>query len=254
MLKNKTAFITGASSGIGEACAKVLAKAGANLILCARRKDRLEKLSHDLQNKFNIQAEYIMLDVRDHDQISKLPSSILQKIDILINNAGLARGMNKLQESKISEWDEMIDTNLKGLLYITRTVLPFMIKNNQGQIINIGSIAGRETYPNGNVYCATKHAVHALTQCLRLDLLGTPIRVNLIAPGLVETEFSMVRFHGDTDKAKLPYKDMTPLCADDIAQAVLFCTTVPSHVNISEIFLTPTAQASATAVHRNTAD
>jgi 3-hydroxy acid dehydrogenase/malonic semialdehyde reductase len=251
MLNNKTVLITGASSGIGKACAALLAKAGANLILCARRKDRLEKLSQELHQAFSVTVEQIVLDVRDQAQITQLPASLLQKIDILINNAGLARGLNKIQDGKIFDWEEMIDTNLKGLLYITHAILPFMIKKNQGQIINIGSIAGREPYPNGNVYCATKHAVHALTQCLRLDLFGTPIRVNLISPGLVETEFSVVRFHGDTDRAKLPYQGLTPLSAEDIAEAVLYCTTVPPHVNIAEIYLTPTAQANATMVHRS---
>lgn len=247
----KTAFISGASSGIGHASAVMLAQLGFNLILTARREDRLKTLTQTLSQEYGIKAEYIVLDIRDSQQINQLPKDLCSKVDILINNAGLARGFSPLQKGEISDWDEMIDTNLKGLLYLTRTLLPYFIKKNQGQIINIGSIAGREAYPNGNVYCATKHAVHALTQCMRLDLSGTPIRVNLISPGLVETEFSQVRFHGDTERAKVPYQGIIPLTPEDIAQAVVFCIQAPAHVNVAEICLTPTAQASATVVHRD---
>lgn len=244
-LKDKVVLITGASSGIGEATARILAAEGATLILCARRKERLEKLASSL----NTSVKILPLDVQDKKAIDEQLSS-LGHIDILINNAGLARGINKFQEGNLDDFDEMINTNLKGLLYVTHKILPRMLAKNRGHIVNLGSIAGREVYPGGNVYSATKHAVHGFTQSLRLDLLGKNIRVSLISPGLVETEFSEVRFRGDKTLAKVPYQGMKPLCAADIADAILYCLTCPEHVNISEIFLMPTAQASATMVDR----
>jgi len=244
-LKDKIVLITGASSGIGEATARALASTGAHLILCARRKDRLEKLAGELHTTVKI----LPLDVSNKKSVEEALSNI-GPIDILINNAGLARGINKFQETQAEDCEEMIDTNLKGLLYVTRKLLPSMIERNKGHIINLGSIAGREVYPGGNVYLATKHAVHSFTQALRLDLLGYNIRVSLIAPGLVETEFSQVRFRGDKTLAKVPYHGMKPLVAEDIADAIVYALTCPEHVNISEIFLTPTAQASASMVHR----
>jgi 3-hydroxy acid dehydrogenase / malonic semialdehyde reductase len=173
-----------------------------------------------------------------------------EAIDVLVNNAGLSRGLDKIQEGKIQDWEEMIDTNVKGLLYVSRAVLPGMVRRNRGHVINIGSIAGRQLYPAGNVYCASKFAVHALTQGMKMDLLGTPVRVSSVDPGLVETEFSEVRFRGDTERARKVYLDMHPLHGDDVAEAVLFCATRPSHVNILEVVLLPTAQASVRDVHR----
>lgn len=252
-LKHKIIFISGASSGIGEACAHTFAEAGAKLILAARRSDRLKTLSNSLQQSFGTESYLIELDVRDRIQveaaIQQLPAE-WQFIDVLINNAGLSRGLDKLYEGDIQDWEEMIDTNVKGLLYLTRTVVPGMVDRNQGHIINIGSIAGHQTYPKGNVYCGTKAAVRAISEGLKQDLLGTPVRVSSVDPGLVETEFSDVRFHGDTEQAKAVYETTVPLQAQDIADVVLFCATRPAHVNLSEILALPTAQSGATLVHR----
>ena len=193
-------------------------------------------------------------DVRDRSQLTSalgvLPAD-WQAIDILINNAGLSRGLNKLQEGAIDDWDEMIDTNVKGLLYATRAVVPGMIARDYGHVVNIGSIAGHQVYPQGNVYCATKAAVRSISEGLKIDLLGTPVRVTSIDPGMVDTEFSTVRFHGDTTRAAKVYEGLQPLTAEDIAETILFCLTRPAHVNISEILLMPTAQATPTLVHRN---
>lgn len=252
-MQNQIVLITGASSGIGKACAEVFAEAGARLILAARRRDRLDTLAAELQKTHQAEVLCLELDVCDRAQVettlSKLPDT-WQNIAVLINNAGLSRGLNKLQDGSIQDWEEMIDTNVKGLLYVTRTVLPGMVERQQGHVINIGSIAGHQTYPNGNVYCATKAAIRALTEGLKLDLVGTPIRVSTVDPGLVETEFSDVRFRGDRDRAKTVYQGLTPLTGRDIADVVLFCATRPPHVNLNEIILMPTDQASATLVHR----
>ena len=248
-LKNKIVFITGASSGIGMACARAFAEAGAKLILCARRFERLEILKTQLR----VPTLLFELDVRNqrqvHEKLSDLPDE-WANIDILVNNAGLARGLSKMYEGDLNDWEEMIDTNVKGLLYVSREVVPGMVKRNSGDIVNIGSIAGHEVYPGGNVYCATKHAVDALTQGLRIDLAGTPVRVATVDPGLVNTEFSTVRFHGDTDRAGQVYKGMKPLSGKDIADAVLYCVSRPAHVQIAEIIILPTAQKSATIVNR----
>lgn len=250
---NQTVFITGASSGIGSACAKGFAQAGANLILAARRLDRLQNLAKDLENEYGCQVYPIQLDVRDRTQvesaITALPEA-LKKVDILVNNAGLSRGLDKLYEGNIDDWEEMIDTNVKGLLYVTRLLVPGMVSQGQGHVINIASVAGRQAYLNGNVYCATKAAVRMLSTALKMDLLGTPIRVSNIDPGLVETEFSQVRFHGDLDRAKQVYDGITPLTPEDIADVVLFCATRPPHVNISDLLVLATDQATATMVHR----
>jgi 3-hydroxy acid dehydrogenase / malonic semialdehyde reductase len=247
-------FITGASSGIGRSCAFKFAEAGARLILIARRKNRLEKIAEELQKQFKTELLSDELDIRNRDDVSrfvqKLPKK-WQNIDVIINNAGLSRGLNKLYEGQIEDWEEMIDTNVKGLLYISRAFVPGMVERKKGTIINIGSIAGHEVYPGGNVYCATKHAVDALTKGMRMDLLDTPIRVCTIDPGLVETEFSEVRFHGDKERAKKTYLNMTPLTPEDIADAVLYAATRPAHVQIAEMILMPTAQASTTLVHRS---
>ncbi len=253
MLKDKIVFITGATAGIGEACALDFAREGANLILCARRIEVLEKLVNKIKKEFGVKVHYFQLDVRDRyaveSEISALPDE-WKNIDILVNNAGLARGFGKMDNGDLDAWEEMIDTNVKGLLYVSRLVLPLMTARNKGHVINIGSVAGHEVYPNGNVYCATKFAVHALSKGIRYDLLDKKIRVTTIAPGLVETEFSEVRFSGDKERAKQVYKGIKPLVAKDISDLVLFAATRPEHVNINEIEVTPTAQASSTQVFR----
>jgi 3-hydroxy acid dehydrogenase / malonic semialdehyde reductase len=255
-LKNKIIFITGASSGIGAACAKIFAATGAKLILAARRIDRLQELANKLTENDYISPEsiyLIQLDVRDRpvveSAISNLPKE-WSSIDILINNAGLSRGLDKLHEGEFQDWEEMIDTNIKGLLYLTRYILPGMVERNCGHVVNIGSIAGHQTYPKGNVYCGTKAAVKAISEGLKQDLLGTPIRVTSIDPGMVETEFSEVRFHGDGDRAKKVYQGLTPLTAADVADAILFSVTRSPHVNINEIIMMPVDQASATLNYR----
>ncbi|MEG3847053.1 SDR family oxidoreductase [Microcoleus sp. herbarium19] len=256
-IQNQIVFITGASSGIGAACAKIFAKDGAKLILAARRLEKLDRLASELVETKSIASAneiYLLeLDVRDRPQvesaIAALPDA-WKNIDILINNAGLSRGLDKLHEGNFQDWEEMIDTNVKGLLYMTRYIVPGMVSRGGGHVVNIGSIAGRGAYPKGNVYCASKAAVRAISEGLKQDLLGTPVRVTEIEPGLVETEFSNVRFHGDAEKAKNVYQGLTPLTADDVADVVYFCATRSPHVNISEILLVPTDQASATLVHR----
>lgn len=253
-LAHKTIFITGSSSGIGEACAKLFAAQGARLILTARRLERLEKLAQSLKNEFNTDCFLAPLDVRNHTAVEKLIQSLpasWQAIDILINNAGLALSSDPIQQGSVENWDTMIDTNVKGLLYVTRALLPGMLARNQGHIVNIGSIAGQEAYPNGNVYCATKHAVRAITKSLRIDLNGTPIRVSEIAPGAVETEFSTVRWK-DAQKAHDFYQQIIPLQAQDVADAVRYCLTCPAHVNIAEITIMPTVQASANHMFKKT--
>ena len=253
MVKNKTVFITGASSGIGKACAELFAQAGANLILTARRKARLDDLADELIKKYEIKVITIELDVRDQSQVKQVVSSLnseWENIDILINNAGLARGFNKFYEADTQHWEEMIDTNVKGLLYVTREILPAMIERKSGHIINIGSTAGHEAYPYGNVYCATKFAVKALTQTIRLDVLDKNVRVSTVDPGMVETEFSEIRFSGDKVRAKKVYEGVTPLTGYDVAEAVLFCATRPPHSNINEIIITPSVQATNTQIFR----
>lgn len=253
MLKNKIVLITGASSGIGRACAKQFAAAGAKLLLCARREELLHSLAQQLQHEYNSEIKVFNLDIRNREQVintlDKLPVD-WRNIDILLNNAGLAAGLDFLYEGDMDDWDSMIDTNVKGLLYITREVLPQMVKRNSGHIINIGSIAGHQVYPKGAVYCASKHAVNALTQGLRMDLLGTQIRVSSIDPGAVETNFSNVRFKGDTKRAAAVYKGMKPLQPEDIANAAIYCANCPPHVNVSEIIIMPTVQAAATMTYR----
>jgi 3-hydroxy acid dehydrogenase / malonic semialdehyde reductase len=252
-LKNKTVLITGATSGIGEACARYFAKEGARILMCARRGERLQDFAAKLQKSFSVEVHHFVLDIRHQEAVANAIKNLpkdWQVIDVLVNNAGLARGMDNFYEGEINDWDEMIDTNLKGLLYMTRQVLPGMVKRDSGHVINIGSVAGHDIYPKGDVYCATKHAVNAFTRALRLDLLGTKIRVTTVDPGLVETEFSIVRFKGDMEKAKNFYKGLTPLTADDVADAVLYCAAAPAHVNISELIIMPTDQAGIMTVNR----
>jgi 3-hydroxy acid dehydrogenase/malonic semialdehyde reductase len=252
-LKDQIVLITGASSGIGEACARVFARVGAKLILVARRQERLEQLAEQLNKEYACKLHLIPLDVSDRSLVQStldnLPSS-WSAVDILINNAGLSRGLDKLHEASIQDWEEMIDTNIKGLLYMTRAIVPGMVSRAKGHVINIGSIAGHQTYPGGNVYCATKAAVKSISEGLKQDLLGTPVRVSSVDPGMVETEFSNVRFHGDTERAKKVYQGLTPLTPDDVADVVFFCATRPPHVNINEVILMPTDQASVTQVNR----
>ena len=252
-LKNKAVLITGASSGIGKSCARAFAETGARLILAARRLQRLEELAVELKHKPGEDILTLALDVRDQPAVERAVNGLPAEwaaIDVLVNNAGLSRGLDKLYEGKLDDWEEMIDANIKGLLYVSRAVIPGMVKRGRGHVINIGSIAGHEVYPGGNVYCATKFAVRALSKGMRIDLNGTPIRVSEVAPGMVETEFSLVRFHGDKERAGKVYQGLTPLSPDDIADAVVYCATRPPHVNISEMLVMPTAQASTTIVHR----
>jgi len=253
LLINKITFITGASSGIGKACAEIFAKEKSNLILSARRIERLQTLAKKLEKDHGIKVKCLKLDVRNFDEVEKVINSLdsnWKKIDILINNAGLSRGLDKIHEGKKEDWDEMIDTNVKGLVYVTRHVLPLMLKRKKGHIINIGSTAGHEVYPAGNIYAATKFAVKALSQSIRLDLLDKAIKVSSVDPGMVETEFSEVRFRGDKERAKNVYKGLNPLSSKDVAEAVLFCASRPTYVNINQVIITPLAQASSTQVIR----
>ncbi|MBX3023037.1 MAG: SDR family NAD(P)-dependent oxidoreductase [Bdellovibrionales bacterium] len=240
------ALITGASSGIGAASSRLLAKAGYDLILLARRRERLDKLASELPG----QVETFAVDVQSSAAVAAFAERVdLKRVSLLLNNAGLAKGTDRVQNSEVSDWEAMIDTNVKGLLYLTRAVLPHMIQAGRGHVVNIGSVAGRWVYPGGAVYCATKFAVRALSEGLRLDLLGTPIRVTNIEPGMVETEFSQVRF-ADAEKARKVYEGMTPLTAEDVAEAIVWCTARPSHVNVQELVLFPTDQPAVGVVHR----
>jgi NADP-dependent 3-hydroxy acid dehydrogenase YdfG len=257
LLKNKTVLITGASSGIGAACAVQFAKSGARLLLCSRRIKKLNELAAQLQSKYHVEVYAFQLDVCQHIQVIEAFKSLpinWKTVDILVNNAGLAAGLDTIQDGSIQDWEEMINTNVKGLLYMTKEILPQMIDKNSGHIINIGSIAGHHVYPKGAVYCATKHAVNALSNGLRMDLFGTKIRVSTIDPGAVETNFSLVRFKGDVKLAASVYEGMEPLTPVDVADAVLYCATRPQHVNISEVIIMPTDQASATMVSRKATD
>jgi 3-hydroxy acid dehydrogenase / malonic semialdehyde reductase len=252
-LAQKIAFITGASSGIGLATARAFAAQGARLLVAARRKDRLEAERATLKDAADVHI--LELDVTDHAAVERAVATLPQEwqaIDILVNNAGLSRGLDKLHEGKREDWEQMIDTNVKGLLYVTRAVVPGMVTRRRGHIVNLGSTAGHMTYPNGAVYCATKAAEHSITEGLREDLLGTPLRVTTIDPGMVETEFSEVRFHGDKGRAAKVYENITPLTPDDVADAILYAVTRPAHVNISEVLLTPVGQANSLLIHRTT--
>lgn len=251
---SKIAFITGASAGIGAACAIVFARQGYNLLLAARRINRLEELSEKLSADFGIKTHLLALDVRETTAVSSAISNLPEpwaQVDVLINNAGLSQGLNPIHEGDIGDWDRMIDTNIKGLLYVTRAVVPNMVARQHGHIINIGSIAGKEVYPNGNVYCATKHAVDALSKSMRIDLLSKGIKVTAIHPGMVETEFSEVRFKGDKERASAVYRNIDPLVAEDIAEAAWFAASRPKHVNIDDMLIMPTAQANATTLVRH---
>jgi 3-hydroxy acid dehydrogenase/malonic semialdehyde reductase len=252
-LKGQTVFITGASSGIGLACARSFAVEGARLLIAARRLDRLTALAPELRQLGAADTHAVSLDVQNRSEVQQriddLPGE-WRDIDILINNAGLSRGLDKLYEGNIEDWEEMIDTNVKGLLYVTRAVVPGMVKRGRGHVVNLGSTAGHLTYPNGAVYCASKAAERVITEGLREDVLGTPIRVTTVDPGMVETEFSEVRFRGDATRAAKVYENLTPLQAEDVAEAIVFAVTRPAHVNIAEILLTPVDQANSLLFNR----
>lgn len=247
----RTALITGATSGIGKSTAYLLAKNGFRLILCGRRNERLQNIESDLKSKTEILIR--CFDVRDRNLVGEILNHLpdtWKNIDILINNAGNAHGLAPVQEGNIDDWDAMMDSNVKGLLYVSRAIIPGMVQRKTGHIINIGSLAGKEVYPSGNVYCASKYAVDAITKGMRIDLNEYNIKVTAINPGLVDTEFSLVRFKGNEQKARDVYKGLKPLSADDIAEIILFVLTRPAHVTIADLLVLPTAQASVANVHR----
>ncbi|MVN20926.1 SDR family NAD(P)-dependent oxidoreductase [Mucilaginibacter arboris] len=243
---NKIALITGASSGIGEACAHVFAREGYSLILTGRQSEKLEKLAEALNIQYNTEIAVSVFDIRDKAAVSHnlevLPEA-WKKVDVLVNNAGLSKGLEPVNLGNFDDWDQMIDTNIKGLLYATKIVSNWMVANGRGHIVNLGSIAGKEVYPNGNVYCATKHAVDALNKAMRIDLLPHGIKVTAVNPGAVETNFSNIRFKGDTERAKKVYEGFEPLVAADIAETIWFVVSRPAHVNINDLTIMPAAQA-----------
>ncbi|HSJ10216.1 MAG TPA: SDR family NAD(P)-dependent oxidoreductase [Longimicrobiales bacterium] len=255
-MQGRRVLITGASAGIGAACAHRFAAQGAELILWARREERLAEQADALEAQYGCRVHAKVVDVRDRDAVIDAVAALEEADagpDILVNNAGLAAGFDLVQDGDPDDWDRMIDTNIKGLLYVTRAVLPGMIARGRGHIINIGSLAGHATYPRGNVYSATKFAVRALTEGINMDVLGTPVRVSSISPGLVETEFSVVRFHGDEARAKQVYQGFQPLTGDDVAECVLFVANAPAYMNILDMVIMPTAQRSVHAVDRGAA-
>ena len=251
--REKIVFVTGASSGIGAATALAFAAEGARLLLAARRADKLADVAARVLEAGAPAAHCIALDVRDHSAVQQAIDTLppeWAEIDILVNNAGLSRGLEKLYAGKIADWDEMIDTNVKGLLYVTRAVVPGMVARSHGHVINLGSTAGELTYPNGAVYCATKAAERAINDGLRQDVLGTPVRVTSIDPGMVETDFSLVRFHGDEDRAAKVYKGVKPLTPEDVAETIVWAASRPAHVNIARVLMTPVQQANSLLFHR----
>lgn len=251
---NKIVLITGATSGIGLSTAKIFAKNGYDIIITGRRRERLSELEAELVQQYGARVLSLAFDVRELTQVESNLGNLPEEwrnIDILVNNAGLAVGLNHIHEGVIDDWERMIDTNIKGLLYVTRIIAPGMTRRAKGHIINIGSIAGKEAYENGNVYCGTKHAVDALSRSMRIDLLKYNIKVTNIAPGMVETEFSLVRFKGDSEKAGVPYRGLEPLHGDDIADAIYYCASLPDHVNINDLVIMPAAQANATSYFRS---
>jgi 3-hydroxy acid dehydrogenase / malonic semialdehyde reductase len=253
-IKGKLILVTGASSGIGEACARRFAAEGANLVLWARRADRLERVAAELGTAHRVSLSVAVVDVRDRPAVNRAADALVRADrvpDALINNAGLASGMAKIQDGDPEDWDRMIDTNVKGLLNVTRAILPHMVARRRGHVVNIGSTAGHMTYPMGNVYNATKFGVRALTEGMNLDVAGTPIRVSAVDPGFVETEFSEVRFHGDAERAKAVYQGFTPLRADDVADAIAYVLNLPEHVNILDLVIMPTAQRNVYVVDRS---
>lgn len=255
MEEKKYALITGASSGFGKACAEILAKNGYGIIACGRRSDRLEELCNRLRYHYKCVCIALDFDIRNKEAcenaIGTIPQEVLKQLTVLINNAGLAAGRDPIHTGAISDWEAMIDTNLKGLLYLTRLIAPFFVTQKKGHIINISSIAGKEVYPDGNVYCASKHAVDALSKAMRIDLLPHGIKVTNIAPGAAETEFSLVRFKGDVKKSSAVYDGYQPLRAEDIAESVWFVINQPAHVTIADMTILPSAQGSSMHFHRS---
>jgi 3-hydroxy acid dehydrogenase / malonic semialdehyde reductase len=252
-LKGKIVFITGASAGIGAATALAFAEQGARLLLAARRAGKLAEVASEALQRGAQNVHSINLDVREHRSVQQATDDLPQEwaeIDILVNNAGLSRGLEKLYLGKIQDWEEMIDTNVKGLLYVTRAVVPGMVVRGRGHVINLGSTAGELTYPNGAVYCASKAAERAINDGLRQDVLGTPVRVTSVDPGMVETDFSLVRFHGDAERAAKVYKGVKPLTAEDVAEVIVWAAGRPAHVNIARVLLTPVQQANSLLFHR----
>lgn len=252
-LTGKMVFITGATAGIGKACAYAFAEEGCNLLLSARRINLLNEVAEDIRSKYKIRVHALKLDVRNREEVQHTVNSLpreLKEIDILINNAGLAKGLAKLHEDDPNNWEEMIDTNVKGLLYVTRAVVPLMVKRNKGHVINLGSTAGHVAYPNGSVYCSTKFAVRALTDSLRQELIDKNIRVSSVDPGMVETDFNITRFNGDEARAKKVYEGLEPLTAEDVAETILFVASRPERVSIQQVIITPTAQANIYVINR----
>lgn len=252
---NNTALITGATAGFGEACAHEFASNGWNLIITGRREERLQALKTDIESKFGVTVLPLCFDVREQEAvdnvIASIPNEVRSSITLLINNAGLAVGRGPIDQGVVDDWERMIDTNIKGLLYVSRAVIPMLKENTNAQIINIASIAGKQVYPGGNVYCATKHAVDALSQAMRIDLVSYGIKVTNIAPGAAETEFSMVRFKGNQDAADAVYDGYQPLVAQDIAETAYFAATRPPHVTLNDIVIMPTAQATPVVLHKD---
>jgi 3-hydroxy acid dehydrogenase/malonic semialdehyde reductase len=248
------ALVTGATSGIGKSTAEIFAKNGYDIIITGRREDRLAELKKHLEKDHKIKAHVLCFDIRKLTEVEKAIASLpaeYKKIDVLVNNAGLAAGLSSIQDGNIDHWERMIDTNIKGLLYITKSISKLMIENKKGHIINVGSIAGKEAYANGNVYCGTKHAVDALNKGMRIDLLPHNIKVSAVNPGMVETEFSIVRFDGDENRAKKVYDGFQPLSPDDVAETIYWMASRPAHVNINDVIIMPAAQANSTTVKRN---
>ncbi len=249
----KKALVTGASAGIGRATAYMLARNGYDVIITGRREDRLKEIKHDLEKQYGVDVYVLVFDIRLKKEVEKAWNSLPEEwrmLDVLVNNAGLAAGLDYFYEGDVEDWETMIDTNIKGLLYISRLVMPVMKERKSGHIVNLSSIAGKEVYQRGNVYCATKHAVEAITKGMRIDLLPYNVKVSSVSPGMVETEFSIVRFKGDEQKAKGVYEGLEPLRAEDIAEVIEFIITRPPHVNINDVLVMPTAQANSFYVHR----
>lgn len=249
-----TVLVTGATSGIGKSTAIEFAKLNYRIIITGRRKDRLDAFKQELETNYKVNVMTLCFDVRRESEVKQAIASLpkeFNQIDVLVNNAGLAAGLSAIQDGNLDHWERMIDTNVKGLLYVSKHVIPLMIEQKKGHIINVGSIAGKEVYANGNVYCATKHAVDALTKGMRIDLLPHGIKVSSVNPGMVETEFSVVRFDGDTERAKKVYENMQPLLPEDIAETIVWMATRPKHVNINDMIIMPSVQANATTVIRN---
>lgn len=256
-LEKKTVFITGASAGIGRACAEGFGAAGARLLLCARRAERLDPVKAHLKDRYDAEVRTFSLDVTDslavRQSLEDLPTE-WREIDVLVNNAGKALGKSPFHEADLNDLDGMLDSNVRGLIHVSRAVIPGMVERGSGHVINIGSVAGKWTYPGGTAYCATKAAVAALTEGMKMDLHGTGVRVSTVDPGLVETEFSLVRFHGDSEAAEKVYQNIDPLTAEDVADTVLYCASRPPHVNINQVVMMCTDQSSSTMVHRRTQD